>query len=127
MFSQDLPLANRWALACDYLDADLESGYVRVLSEMMTAGWSSSVVGDEVRQMLDGWTAVLTDVTSRAREDGANLGGLSVEEVVALTSAVFLGAESLILSGKENDTLPIRSAMRSVGRLLANVDGRVSA
>ena len=34
MFARDLPLSQRWELACDYLDADLKSGYVRVLNEM---------------------------------------------------------------------------------------------
>jgi len=127
MFSQDLPLADRWLIACDYLDADIESGYVRILGEMIAAGWSSNMVGDEVRQMLNGWTSVLTDVARRAEADGAHLGGLAVEEVAALVSAVFLGAESLMLSGHDGETVPIRAALRSLGRLLANVDYRASA
>jgi len=127
MFSQDLPLNQRWVIACDYLDADLDSGFVRVLQEMMAAGWSSEVVGKEVWLMLDGWMAVLTDAVGRAQADGVRFGGLEVQEVVALVAAVFLGAESLILSGMENDTLPIRAALRSVGRLFADVEARIEA
>ena len=37
----DLPLWKRWEKACDYLDEDLASGYVRVLQEMIAAGWSN--------------------------------------------------------------------------------------
>lgn len=54
MFAEDLPLSQRWELACDYLDADLKSGYVRVLNEMMAVGWSSELVGKEVRTMILG-------------------------------------------------------------------------
>ena len=34
--------------ACDFLDADLESGYVRVLLEMTTAGWSDPEIAAEM-------------------------------------------------------------------------------
>ena len=30
----------QWERACDFLEADLESGYVRILQEMIAAGWS---------------------------------------------------------------------------------------
>jgi hypothetical protein len=35
-----LPLSTKWDVACDYLDADLASGYVRVLQEMIAAAWA---------------------------------------------------------------------------------------
>jgi len=34
LYSGDEPLSQQWALACDYLDEDLDSGYVRILHEM---------------------------------------------------------------------------------------------
>ena len=40
MYGQEMPLWKRWEQACDFLDDDLESGYVRVLQEMAAAGWS---------------------------------------------------------------------------------------
>ena len=40
MFDAPKPLWVRWELACDFLDADVESGYVRILQEMIAAGWS---------------------------------------------------------------------------------------
>ena len=40
MYSSEMPLWKQWELACDYLDDDLRSGYVRVLQELMAAGWS---------------------------------------------------------------------------------------
>ena len=40
MYAEDAPLWQRYGRACDFLDDDLDSGYVRVLHEMIAAGWS---------------------------------------------------------------------------------------
>ena len=61
LFGPSLPLWKRWDLACDAFDDDLESGYIRVLQEMIAAGWSSEQVGADMREMLMGWNGVLTD------------------------------------------------------------------
>ncbi len=39
-----LTLSEQWDLACDYLDDDLATGYVRVLQELWAAGWSDPVL-----------------------------------------------------------------------------------
>ncbi len=122
MFALDLPLAERWQLACDYLDDDLESGYVRVLQEMMAAGWSSTEVRGAVGELLGRWTDVLTDVVEKGRAAGADLGPFETGEIVALVSCAFLGAESMILLGLETDQLPIRGALQRVGDALIAMD-----
>ena len=40
------PLWRRYEQACDFLEDDLESGYVRVLQEMIAAGWSTPEIAD---------------------------------------------------------------------------------
>lgn len=122
MFGRDLPLWKRWDIACDYLDDDLDSGYVRVLHEMMTAGWSSDIIGKEVVEMLGGWSDVISALATDAREAGLNFGPFRVEDIVALTSAVFVGAESMILMGVEDERLPLREALRRVGTLIRFVE-----
>ena len=121
MFAGPEPLWVRWDRACDYLDADLESGYVRILQEMIAAGWSDEVVAASVRQMTQGWFAILADVARAERERGGDLGPFTPEEVGALMGVPFLGAEELILLGVDEPTLPLRSALRKLGRLLAAV------
>ena len=122
MFRQDIPLSMRWDIACDYLDDDLESGYVRVLQEMMAAGWSSPEVRQAVSVALDGWNAVLTDVLDAAQEAGVNLGPFEANELAALVGAAFLGAESVILLGMESDSWPLRTALRRVGEALRTME-----
>jgi AcrR family transcriptional regulator len=118
MFSRDLPLWQRWDLACDFLDQDLDSGYVRVLHEMMAAGWSSDVVGAEVRFMLSGWNRVLRQLVRSAEQSGMRSDVFTSEDLVALISAAFLGAESMILLGLEAEGIPLRTALRKIGRMI---------
>src|SRR6188508_2131572 len=40
MYVADLPLWQRYEQACAFLEEDLESGYVRMLQEMIAAGWT---------------------------------------------------------------------------------------
>src|SRR3979411_2195318 len=47
-----LSLSQRWARACDYLDEDIASGYVRVLQELVAASWSDAAAARGVRRGL---------------------------------------------------------------------------
>ena len=121
MFDAPEPLWVRWELACDFLDADIESGYVRILQEMIAAGWSDPEVAAAVRHMVGEWPRMLGDVARREQERGTDLGGFTPEEVGALMGLPFLGAEELILLGLTESTLPMRSALRKVGALLRRI------
>ncbi|MEA2654451.1 MAG: hypothetical protein QOI37_1678 [Chloroflexota bacterium] len=121
MFDAPEPLWVRWEHACDYLDTDIESGYVRILQEMIAAGWSDTEVASAVREMVGGWYRVLGDAARREEERGADLAGFTPDEIASLMGTPFLGAEELLLLGVTETTLPIRSALRKVGVLLRQV------
>ena len=118
MFDTPDPLWVRWDRACDFLDEDLASGYVRILQEMVAAGWSDPEVAAPVREMLSGWYTLLADVARREGERGVDLGPFTPEEIAALMAMPFLGAEQMILLGMPDGVLPARSALRKVGALL---------
>src|SRR5262245_59471668 len=50
-----LKLSQQWDLACDYLDDDIASGYVRVLQELMAASWADPEVAKVIRAGIKGW------------------------------------------------------------------------
>jgi AcrR family transcriptional regulator len=54
MYGSDEPLWRQWERACDFLDEDLESGYVRDLQEMVAAGWADPEVAAAVLGYLGG-------------------------------------------------------------------------
>ena len=121
MFDAPKPLWVRWELACDFLDADIESGYVRILQEMIAAGWSDPELATAVREVSGGWYRLLAEVARREQERGSDLAGFTPDEVAALMGTPFLGAEELILLGVTESTLPMRSALRKVGVILRRI------
>ncbi len=122
MYAGPQPLWWQWQQACDYLDDDLRSGYVRVLQEMIAASWSDPALATAVRNLVGGWFGLLTDVARRVEERGGSLGPFTAPEVGALLGLPFVGAEPMLLLGIEEDEIPARSALRKVGALLRAVE-----
>ena len=124
MYQEDMPLWKQWEQACDYLEDDLESGYVRVLQEMTAAGWSDPEIAKAVRDMVSKWFGLLADVARRAAGEMGGLGPFTPEEAAVLAGAPFLGVEALLLLGFDEPELPARSALRKVGDLLRALEER---
>lgn len=122
LYQSDMPFWKQWEQACDFLDDDLASGYVRVLQEMTAAGWGDDEIAAAVRANLRGWMDLLTDTASRASERLGGLGPFTPEEVAVLAGSPFLGVEALILLGFEEGDLPMRSALRKVGDVLRSLE-----
>lgn len=121
MFSRETPLSDRWLQACDFLDEDIRSGYVRVLQEIIAAGYSDKELAKAARKVLDDWFVLLNRL---AEEAGPALGGwgtLANEDVGCLVGLAFLGAESMILIRAD---LPIRRALRAIGTTLQQLETR---
>jgi AcrR family transcriptional regulator len=118
MYSQDMPLWKQWEQACDFLDDDLESGYVRVLQEMVAAGWSNPEIAVAVKEMLREWFAVLSDVAERTAHRIGGLGPFTAAEGAVLVGAPFLGVEAMLLLGFSDDEVPSRSALRKFGEVI---------
>ena len=119
MFHDDsLTLSRQWDLACDYLDEDLASGYVRVLQELWAAAWSDPEVAKVVRGAVLGWVDLLARVVRKAETRFGPLGPFSPEELATLICNTFTGAEAFLLLGLEEQGTPIRPALRRVGEAI---------
>jgi AcrR family transcriptional regulator len=122
MYAEDRPLWQRYEQACDFLEDDLDSGYVRVLQEMIAAGWSNPVIGDAVRELLSGWFLLLAEVAREAERRLGPLGPFTAEELATLVGTAFLGSEALLLLGFERPVMPVRAALRRVGVLIRELE-----
>jgi AcrR family transcriptional regulator len=120
MYGTGTPLWQQWEQACDFLDHDLDSGYVRVLQEMMAAGWSDPEIAEAVRTYLKGWFDLLREVAATAVGRLGDVEMLQPADVASLVGAAFLGAEAMILLGFEDE--PTRRALRSVGTAIRNLE-----
>jgi len=110
--------ADQWDRACAYLDDDLASGFVRIMHELSAAGWADADVGAVVRESLLEWIRLVTEVARRFENKVGGFGALSAEDVGALVSNAFIGAENLVLTGIEKNGTPVRDALRRVGVLM---------
>lgn len=122
MYASDRPLWERYEQACDFLEDDLDSGFVRVLQEMIAEGWANEAIGDAVRALLGSWYDLLTEVATEAEERLGPLGPFTAREVATLIGNTFMGSEALILLGFDRDHLPIRTALRRIGVLIRNLE-----
>ena len=120
LFGQVTPLWQRYEQACDFLEQDLASGYVRILQEMIAAGWSDESIAGRVRAAVDGWRRTLTEVVERDLGDGP----LSPAQLGDLVCFTFLGAESVLLLERDDGEARVRvmGALRAVGGVIRAVE-----
>ena len=114
----DLTIAEKWALSCDYLDEDIDSGYVRVLMELTAAGWSNPAIGAAVRAAYGEWRGLILMITREFEREHGSLGPFTAEQIGALVSASFIGAEAAIMLGYESPEIPFRDALRRFGKVI---------
>jgi AcrR family transcriptional regulator len=119
-----LTLAEQWDRACDYLDEDLASGYVRVLLELWAAGWSDPEIALVVREGIIAWNRLLTDVARRTEDRYGPLAPFTANEVATLVGSAFIGAEAFLLLGFEQQGLPLRRSLRRFGDLIRHLETR---
>jgi len=122
LYQSDIPFWKQWEQACDFLEDDLASGYVRVLQEMTAAGWGDDEIAVAVKANLRGWMDLLTQTATRASEALGGLGPFTPAEIAVLAGSPFLGVEALILLGFDEDDLPVRSALRKIGDVLRSLE-----
>jgi AcrR family transcriptional regulator len=114
-----LTLSEQWDKACDYLDEDIASGYVRVLQELIAASWHDAEVAKVIRTDLMKWVELIVSVAEKTeRAVPGALGPFSPDEVGAFAANCFIGAESLYLLGLEKKGSPVRQVLRRVGDLI---------
>jgi AcrR family transcriptional regulator len=111
----NIALSAKWDVACDYLDEDIASGYVRVFLEMIAVGWANPQIGQAVRESLDEWTRLHSDLAREAERNFGSLGPFSSEDIPALVHSAFVGTEALYFLGSERNDYPLRRALRRIG------------
>jgi AcrR family transcriptional regulator len=117
MYLADMPLWERYEQACAFLEEDLESGYVRMLQEMIAAGWTDKAIGAEVTRLLRAWFDLLESVIAEAADELGDLGAFNPRSLATLVGLGFMGGESMMLLGNTWDD-DVFAALHAVGDLL---------
>jgi AcrR family transcriptional regulator len=123
LFAAPGPLAEKWRIACDLLDEDIGSGYVRLLWELWSAGLADPDLAAGWREATAGWRDLLTEVFA-AWADG--LEGVvlpfSPRALATFTANLFQGIEIEMLAGVPEDEAPHREVLDAVGLLIARAE-----
>ena len=127
MYAGPEPLWVRWQRACEFLDQDLESGYVRILFELIAGGWSDPELAASAREQVGGWFELLTAVAQRTSDTIGGLGPFTPAEIGALMGLPFIGAEAVILLGMPEAQLPARSALAKLSDVIRELEMRQGA
>jgi len=120
-----LPLSIKWDVACDFLDEDIASGFVRVFLEMTAVGWANAQISQAVREIIDRWALLHLDLAHEAKRNFGSLGPFEPEDIPALIHSAFLGAELLYLLGTERTEYPLRGALRRIGNIFTHFEGQL--
>ena len=122
-----LSLSQRWDRACDYLDEDIASGYVRVLQELIAASWSDPEVAKVVRAGLIGWVDLIAEVARKAERELGGLGPFSAVEVGHSDRDRLHRRRKQVSARPGEKGLPVRQSLRRVGDALRTAEAKSSA
>ena len=124
LFAAPGPLAEKWRIACDLLDEDLNSGYVRVLWELWAAGLADPELASGWRAAMGGWRDLLTSVFEAwSEEQGVEL-PLRPRALASLVANLFQGIEIELLAGVDEADAPHREVLDAVGALIEQAETR---
>lgn len=112
------PLAEKWRTACEFLDEDLRSGYVRVLWELWAAGLADEQLAAGWRQAVGGWRTLLETVAAAWFATLETEPPLSAKGLATLVTNVFQGIEVELLAGVTNHDGPHREVLDALGAVI---------
>ena len=122
LYADPGPLADKWRVACDFLDEDVRSGYVRVLWELWAAGLADEELAAGWRAAMAGWRSLLESVfTSWSRDIGLEL-PISPRAVATLIGNLFEGIEIELLAGVPPEEAPHREVLDAIGVLIGRAE-----
>jgi AcrR family transcriptional regulator len=122
LFAAPGPLSEKWRLACDFLDDDMRSGYVRVLWELWAAGLTDPEVAAGWREAAGGWRELLESVFSAWIDDVGLELPISPRVMATFVGNVFYGMEVDMLAGLE---APHREVLDALGGLIQRAEAGI--
>lgn len=119
MFTDNsIPISKKWDIACDYLDKDIATGYVRVFQELTALGWSNEKVAEKIRNSMSQWYELHLMLAKEFGENVGSFGPFDVEDIAALVGPAFVGVETFILLDWEDQGVRVRHALRRFGNVI---------
>jgi AcrR family transcriptional regulator len=119
------PLSEKWRIACDLLDDDIRSGYVRVLWELWSAGLADPELAAGWRAAMGGWRDLITSVFEAWAEELDVELPLRPRALASLVANLFQGMEIEMLAGVDEVDAPHREVLDAFGAFIEQAESRV--
>jgi AcrR family transcriptional regulator len=116
------PLSEKWRVACDFLDEDVRSGFVRALWELWAAGLSEPELAARWREAMGGWRELLIEVFAEWAAGLDRAPPLPPRVLGSLAANIFQGIEIELLAGVTDDESPHREALAHLGALIERAE-----
>jgi AcrR family transcriptional regulator len=113
------PLSEKWRIACDFLDKDLGSGYVRVLWELWAAGLTDPELAAGWSEAMRGWRDLLESVFAAWADELQIDLPLPPRALATLVGNLFEGIEIELLAGVE---APHGEVLEAIGALIEGAE-----
>lgn len=131
MYRGEGGFAHKWQQARTYYAGDLESGYVRVLIELLVASLSDPALRELMAPRVGRWRQIIQETArsalDAAAERGVKLPAKMTDAVIATWIVAFwIGMEVFDLFGREEDRRHHRDALDAVQDLLELLDAQAS-
>ena len=115
-------LSEKWRVACEFLDEDINSGYVRVLWELWAAGLADPDLAGRWRAATAGWRDLLESVFAAWAADLKLDLPVSPKVLGSLTANIFQGIEIELLAGVGERDAPHAEVLAWLGDLIARAE-----
>ncbi len=112
------PLAEKWRIACEFLDEDISSGYVRVLWELWAAGLADETLAARWRATAGGWRSLLESVAAAWVATLDTPPPISPKGLATLVANVFQGIEIELLAGVTDADAAHREVLDALGAVI---------
>jgi AcrR family transcriptional regulator len=116
------PLSDKWRTACDFLDDDIRSGYVRVLWELWSAGLADEALAAGWRDAMGAWRRLLESVFAEWSEERGIALPLRPRALSSLVANLFQGIEIELLAGVPPEDAPHREVLDALGALIERAE-----
>ena len=122
MYASTTGATKQWKQACSYYEKDLESGFVRLLMELMAASFHDSALREEFVPRLLAWHRLVEQAVVRfIEESGLDL-PISAQAITAWIGWFWTGMEASMVLGIGEKDGHQREALKAVATLLQRVE-----
>jgi AcrR family transcriptional regulator len=122
LYAEPGPLAGKWRTACDFLDEDIQSGFVRVLWELWAAGLADEELKSGWRRAIGGWRDLLVSVFEDWGHQLSDDLPLSPRATATLVADIFNGIEVELLAGVSPAEAPHREVLDAFGDMIERAE-----